>query len=315
MLRIMSRSSDTHEATSSTWPSLPYHEWKDTLETIHMWTQIIGKIRLTRAPMNNHYWQVVLYVTPWGLTTSPVPFDGRTIEFAFDFHRHVLEIRTSDGIEETLPLAGSSVADFYRRVLATLERMGSPVRIHPRPNEVERAIPFAEDSEHHTYVEEHAQRFAKVMSEVDRVLKEFRGGFLGKASPVHFFWGSFDLAVTRFSGRAAPPHPGGVPNLPDYVARESYSHEVSSAGFWPGGGILPEPVFYSYAYPEPPGFATARIGPEGASYHSTLKEFVLPYEQVRTASRPDALVLEFLQSTYDAAADLAQWDRQRLERQ
>jgi hypothetical protein len=295
------------------WPALPYPTWQPTLDTVHMWTQIVGKIRLTRAPAVNHSWHVVLYVTAHGLTTSPIPFGERTIELAFDFHQHVLLLQTSDGIEQRLPLEAVPVADFYQRVLEALATVGSPVRIHARPNEVERAIPFASDREHRTYDGAHMRDFFTALTQADRLMKQFRGEFIGKASPVHFFWGSFDLAVTRFSGRPAPPHPGGIPNLPDAVAREAYSHEVSSAGFWPGGGILPEAVFYSYAYPEPPGFADAAV-PEAAYYHPQLREFVLPYEAVRTSAQPDALVMDFLHATYNAAADRAGWDRAALER-
>lgn len=278
-----------------------------------MWTQIVGKIRLTQTPWVNHSWHVTLYVTPRGLTTSPIPYGTRVFQIDFDFIEHQLLLQSSDGRTRRLPLKPCSVANFYREVMAALHEFDYDVKISLLPNEVEEAIPFDRDEKHAAYDPEYANRFWRVLLQADRVFKEFRAPFIGKCSPVHFFWGSFDLAVTRFSGRTAPPHPGGVPHLPNAVAREAYSHEVSSLGFWPGNEAMPEPVFYSYAYPEPPGFAQARVGPAAAKYNTTLHEFVLPYEEVRTAASPEAALLEFAQSTYAAAADLGKWDRAALE--
>jgi len=279
-----------------------------------MWTQIVGKIRLAQTPWVNHSWHVPLYVTSRGLGTSPIPHGTRTFEIDFDFLDHELLIRTSDGTRRTLPLAPRAVADFYREVMGVLAELDLPVRIHTKPNEVERAIPFPQDREHAAYDSDHARRFWRILVQADRVMKAFRARFVGKCSPVHFFWGSFDLAVTRFSGRPAPRHPGGVPNFPDWIAREAYSHEVSSCGFWPGGGVVPMPVFYAYAYPEPEGFRDARVEPAGAFYSADLREFVLPYDAVRAAEAPDAALTMFLQSTYEAAAERGGWDRSALER-
>jgi hypothetical protein len=296
------------------WPPIPYGEWKDTLATLHLWTQIVGKVRLVQTPWVNHSWHVPFYVTARGLTTSPIPYGDRSFEIRFDFLRHRLQIETTDGGAETIELAPRTVADFYRELFARLRTLDLDITIRTTPNEIPDAIPFEQDRVHATYDAEQVTRFWRALVQADRVLRSFRSRFLGKSSPVHFFWGSFDLAVTRFSGRPAPPHPGGVPNLPDWVAREAYSHEVSSCGFWPGGEVLPKPVFYSYAYPEPEGFARATVGPAGAKYHSALGEFVLPYQAVRQAPSPDAALLEFLQGSYEAAADLAAWDRPALER-
>jgi hypothetical protein len=301
-------------ATADTdWPALPLEAWKDTSATLHMWMQIVGKIRLSQSPWVNHSWHVTLYVTPRGLTTSPIPDGPRSVEIAFDFIDHQLAIVTSDGAAGRVPLEPQSVAAFYGRLMKELERLGVHVGIHTKPNEVEEAIPFDRDEVHRAYDPEYAHRFGRVLVQADRVLKTFRARFIGKCSPVHFFWGGPDLAVTRFSGRTAPRHPGGVPNLPDRVAREAYSHEVSSCGFWWGGGPIAYPAFYAYAYPEPGGFAAAAIRPEGAFYSTDLKEFVLPYEAVRTSDSPDDALLAFLQTTYEAAADLAGWDRRALE--
>ena len=294
------------------WPALPFAEWKDTCATLHMWTQVIGKIRLTLAPWTNHSWHVTLYLTARGLTTSPIPCGQRIFEIQFDFIDHHLRIFTADGQLEQIPLEPRTVADFYRHVMAALKDMGIPVHINTTPNEVVDPIPFEQDDIHRAYNPAQANRFWRVLAQTDRVFKEFRAGFCGKCSPVHFFWGSFDLAVTRFSGRNAPPHPGGIPHLPDAVTREAYSQEVSSVGFWPGNEQMPEPIFYSYAYPEPAGFASAKVEPESASYNPQLKEFVLPYEKVRAASNPDEVLLQFAQSTYDAASTLAKWDREAL---
>jgi hypothetical protein len=300
--------------TDDTWPSLPLEAWQDTYATLHMWTQIVGKTRLALSPMVNHWWNVTFYLTPRGLTTSAMPYGERTFSVDFDFLDHLLLVRTSDGKMGSLPLAPRSVADFYKEYRALLRGLGLEVKIWPRPVEVERSIPFAEDHEHASYDPVYASRFWRVLSQADRIMQQFRGRFLGKCSPVHFFWGGCDLAVTRFSGRGAPRHPGGVPNCADWVMWEAYSHEVSSCGFWAGGGLLTEPAFYAYAYPEPPGFAEFKIQPREAYYHQDMREFLLPYEAVRTAENPDEAVLAFLQSTYEAAAELAGWDRRALER-
>ena len=297
---------------SETWPSLPFAEWKDTCATLHMWTQVIGKIRLALAPWTNHSWHVTLYLTARGLTTSPIPYGQRIFEIQFDFIDHHLRIVTADGQLEQIPLEPRSVADFYKHVMAALKDMGIVVDINTTPNEVVEAIPFDKDEVHRSYNPAQANRFWRVLAQTDRVFKEFRARFCGKSSPVHFFWGRFDLAVTRFSGRPAPPHPGGIPHLPDAVTREAYSQEVSSVGFWPGNEQMPEAIFYSYAYPEPAGFAAAKVEPEAASYNPQLKEFVLPYEKMRTAPNPDDALLQFAQSTYDAASTLGNWERDAL---
>ena len=296
------------------WPRLDYEAWKDTCTTLHMWTQIVGKIRLVQSPWLNHAWHVPLYVTARGLTTSPIPYGARTFQIDFDFVGHLLLLLTSDGAQRTLPLQPRSVRDFYHALFRELAALGINVSIRTAPNEVVDAIPFDQDDRHATYDAHSANRFWRTLVQSDRVFQQFRAGYIGKCSPVHFFWGSFDLAVTRFSGRTAPEHPGGVPNCPDWVTRDAYSHEVSSCGFWPGGALLPTALFYSYAYPEPPGFSAAVVGPEGAHYDGALREFVLPYETVRSAAAPDALLLEFLQSSYEAAANLGRWDRAALER-
>ena len=299
---------------NAAWPALPLASWQGTYATLHMWLQIVGKTRLALAPMRNHWWQVTLYVTPRGLTTSAMPFGERALSVELDFIAHRLTLRSSDGSERVLPLAEQSVADFYAGYMAALQSMGAAVKLMPRPVEVVTAIPFAEDREHCTYDADAAHRWWQVLVHAERVLQRFASGFLGKASPVHFFWGSFDLAYTRFSGRPAPRHPGDAPNCPDYVMVEAYSHECASFGFWPGGGAVTEPAFYAYAYPEPTGFAQRSILPKAARYDNDLREFILPYEAVRAAERPDDTLLEFLQSTYAAAADLASWDRAALER-
>ena len=297
---------------TETWPALPYATWKDSYRTLHLWSQIVGKVRLAQTPWLNHSWQAPLYVSPRGLTTGVIAHGERALDIEFDLIDQLLRIRT-DGPGETIRLEPMSVADFYEQVMAALDRLGVPVTIHPAPNELPEATPFAQDTAPRTYDGAQAQAFFRALLQTDRVMKTFRTGFLGKASPVHFFWGSFDLAVTRFSGRRAPPHPGGVPNLPDAVAREAYSHEVSSAGFWPGGPGCEGAVFYSYAYPEPDGFRAAKVSPSEARFDATLGEFVLPYEAVRAAADPDAVLIAFLQSTYAAAADAAAWDRDDLE--
>lgn len=299
--------------TSQAWPALPFDAWRDTAATLQLWTQVIGKVRLARTPWLNHSWHVTLYLTARGLTTSLIPHGSRFFEITFDFVDHRLRITTDDGAEWQMPLVPQSVAQFYRAVMDALASLNVPVEIDEKPNEVVDAIPFSADHQHASYDREYAQRFWRVLLQTDRVFTEFRTRFLGKSSPVHFFWGSFDLAVTRFSGRPAPRHPGGVPNLPDEVAQEAYSHEVSSAGFWPGGGLVDYAAYYSYAYPEPPGYRDAKVRPSAAVYHEQLKEFVLPYDAVRTATSPEAVLMDFLQSTYEAAADQAGWDRAALE--
>jgi hypothetical protein len=294
------------------WPDLPYPAWRDTVATLHLWTQIVGKVRLALAPWVNHGWQVALYVTARGLGTSPIPIGRDILEIEFDFIGHRLAVRTSRGEERALPLERQTVAEFHRRVMELLHGIGIAVAINDMPNEIPNPIRFSEDRAHAAYDAAAAHRFWRALVQADRVFKLFRSGFVGKTSPVHFFWGSFDLAVTRFSGRPAPPHPGGVPGLPDAVTREAYSHEVSSAGFWPGNDAFPRAAFYAYAYPEPPGFRERPV-PPGAHFDGTLGEFVLPYDAVRAAAAPDALLLEFLSSTYAAAADCGGWDRAALE--
>jgi hypothetical protein len=297
-----------------TWPALPYDAWSDTAATLQLWMQIVGKIRLVQSPWVNHSWHVTLYVTARGLTTSPIPYGTRTFEIELDFLAHRLAIATGEGRIAHLPLEPQSVATFYTRLMDALERLDIRVRIHRTPNEIADAIPFDRDETHRSYDPEYAARFWRVLVQADRVFKIFRSRFAGKCSPVHFFWGSADLAVTRFSGRPAPEHPGGIPNLPDRVTREAYSHEVSSAGFWAGGGPVPYAAFYSYAYPEPAGFANAPVRPSAAFYSQDFREFILPYDTVRLSASPDDTLLEFLQSTYEAAAQLATWDRAALER-
>jgi len=298
------------------WPPLPLEPWEDTCNTLQLWTQIVGKTRLALAPMQNHWWQVPLYVTARGLGTSPIPHGERTFEVDFDFVDHRLLVRTSDGQAGSLPLAPRTVAAFYGRYLEVLRSLGIEVQIRLLPNEVSNPRPFDQDDVHGSYDPDAARRFWRILVQADRVLKEFRGRFLGKCSPVHFWWGSFDLSCTRFSGRRAPPHPGGVPNLPDWVTREAYSHECISAGWWPGngGGAVREAAFYAYSYPEPPGCPQASIRPAEASYHAVMHEWILPYAAVLRAPSPDALVLDFLSSTYQAAARLGGWDQAGLER-
>ncbi len=298
-------------STGTVWPALPYPAWRDTAATLQLWTQIVGKVRLALTPWVNHGWHVTLYVTARGLGTSPIPIGNEIFEVEFDFISHRLAIRTSSGAVQALPLEPQTVADFYRQVLDLLNRIGIVVRINEMPNEVQNPIRFSDDSMHASYEPDAAHTFWRALVQADRVFKLFRSGFLGKASPVHFFWGSFDLAVTRFSGRQAPLHPGGVPALPDSVTREAYSHEVSSAGFWPGNDAFPQAAFYSYAYPEPEGF---RDWPITAGYfEAKLGEFILLYDTLRESAEPDALLLDFLTSTYAAAAEAGHWDRGALE--
>ncbi len=291
------------------WPPLPLNEWKETYATLHMWTQIVGKIRLVRTPLVNHFWNVPLYVTARGLTTSPIPYGAKSFEIDFDFIDHLLLVRCDDGATESLKLAPRPVADFYAALMATLRSLGIEVKIRARPDEVPEPIPFAEDYAHASYDPEYANRFWRILVRVDRVFKEFRARFVGKCSPVHFFWGSFDHAVTRFSGRRAPERPGA-----DSITREAYSHEVISHGFWPGGGAVEGAAFYSYTAPEPPGLKEAPVCPAAAFYSHDLSEFLLMYDDVRLAPSPEAVLMEFLQSTYEAGANLANWDRASLER-
>ncbi len=290
------------------WPALPWDAWSDTAKTLHMWTQIVGKVRMVQSKWLNHAWHVTLYVTPRGLTTGTIPHGERTFRIDFDFHDHLLVIETCDGERETLKLEPRATADFYAEVMTALERLARPVLINTTPNEIKDAIPFPEDRTHTSYDADAAHRFWRVLYQADRVFRAFRAEYHGKASPSHFFWGSFDLAVTRFSGREAPDHPGGLPNMPLWVAQEAYSHEVSSAGFWPGGDAFPEPIFYSYAYPTPDGFGDVRVEPDAAYWLQDLGEFVLPYEAVRTSADPDATLMAFLDSTFVAAAELGNWD-------
>ena len=293
------------------WPALRVQEWADTRDTLHMWTQIVGKIRLAKAPMVNHWWQVPLYVSARGLTTSAIPHGARIFDIEFDFCDHQLRIRSSSGEQRSVALEPKSVATFYRQTMAAMRDVDLEVSIRTTPTEVVRAIPFEDDHEHASYDPAAAQRFWRQLLAAHRVLTGFRSRFIGKVSPVHFFWGSFDLALTRFSGRTAPTHPGGAPNCPDWVMVEGYSHELSSCGFWPGGGD--EGAFYAYAYPEPEGFRQYPIRPDAAYYSDAAGQFLLPYEVVRTAPDPDRTLLEFLQTSYEAAAERGGWDRLALE--
>ena len=305
----------TSTPSTGQWPQLPLEAWQDTYSTLHLWTQIVGKIRMAQSAWCNHSWHVTLYVTPRGLSTSTIPHGSRSFQIDFDFLDHRLTIDSSDRARRTLPLEPQSVASFYVRLMRALDELELPVRIFTRPSEIADPIDFERDEVHRAYDPEYASRFGRILVQVDRVLKKFRGRFVGKCSPVHFFWGAPDLAVTRFSGRRAPEHPGGIPNLPDRITREAYSQEVSSCGFWPGGAPATYPAFYSYAYPEPPAFAQAPVQPDGAFYSAEMHEFLLPYDRVRESTNPDGTLLDFLQSTYEAAANLGRWDRARLERE
>ncbi|MCL1469186.1 DUF5996 family protein [Argonema antarcticum] len=299
--------------TDTAWPSLPLAAWQDTYETLHMWTQIVGKIRLALFPKINHCWNSTLYVTPHGLTTSSIPYGTRSFQITFNFIASQLEIETSDRTTKKIDLVPRTVADFYAEVMNALSELGIETRIWTMPQEVANPIAFDRDTQHAAYDPEYAQRIWQIFRQADRVMTKFRSRFIGKCSPVHFFWGSFDLAVTRFSGRRAPEHPGGVLNLADWVTREAYSHEVSSCGLWPGGGSVVEPIFYAYAYPEPPGFRDYPVQPKEAFYSLDMGEFILPYEAVRQADDPDAALLAFFQTTYEAAANSGNWDRSALE--
>jgi hypothetical protein len=298
--------------TAGIWPDLSYPAWRDTATTLQLWTQIVGKVRLVLTPWVNHGWQVPLYVTPRGLTTSPIPVGNEILDLEFDFLSHQLIARISRGEVRTLSLEPQTVAHFYRRLMDLLNGIGVAVAINEMPNEVENPLRFSMDQVHGSYDAEATHAFWRALVQADRIFKIFRSGFIGKASPVHFFWGSFDLAVTRFSGRRAPLHRGGIPGLPDAVTREAYSHELSSAGFWPGNEAFPRAAFFSYAYPEPAGFRDRPVSP-GAYFDTNLGEFILPYDAVRTAGEPDALLLKFLSSTYEAAAETGGWDRAALE--
>jgi hypothetical protein len=290
-------------------PALPLDSWKDTLATLHMWTQVVGKVRLELCPLVNHFWNVPFYLTARGMTTSAMPYERGTIEVRFDFIAHKLLLETSDGGMVAIALKPQSVAEFYKKFMTALADLGVTVKIWTTPCEIPDPTPFEKDNLHAAYDPEAVHKFWRILVWVDQILKEFRAGFLGKVSPVHFFWGSFDLALTRFSGRRAPERPGA-----DSITREAYSHEASSAGFWPGGGDIPGPAFYSYAAPEPAGFAERRVLPAAAFYHPQLKEFLLMYDDVRTADSPKTTLMEFLQSTYEAASESGKWDRQALER-
>ena len=296
------------------WPALPYAAWKDTRDTLHLWTQVVGKVRLALTPWLNHSWHVALYLTARGLTTSPIPWRGGSFQIDFDFIDHVLWLRTSDGQYRQIMLTPMPVAEFYASLMTALGELGITVELNTMPCEIPNCIAFDRDELHRAYDADYANRFWRVLAATHDVMARFRTGFLGKVSSVHFFWGSFDLAVTRFSGRRAPRHPGGVPHLPDAVAQEAYSHEVSSAGFWPGGGgPIDYAAFYAYAYPAPQGFADAKVSPAGAFYAKEVGEFLLPYDAVRAAADPDRTLMDFLQSTYTAAADLGKWDRAALD--
>jgi hypothetical protein len=298
---------------TSPWPALPFAEWSATRATLHLWTQIVGKIRLARTPWVNHSWHVPLYVTARGLSTSLIPYGPTSFEICFDFIEHALRIDVSDGQSYRVNLKSQAVADFYDAVMTALECLGIPVSIDQNPCEIQGAIPFGRDRDHDVYDPHYARRFWQVLVQADRVLKRFRTGFIGKSSPVHFFWGSFDLAVTRFSGRRAPPYPGQAPGVSRQIMLEAYSHEVSSAGFWPGGNGTDFAAFYSYAYPQAAQFRACAVRPTQAKYNEELDEFLLPYEAVRQSRDPDGDLLEFLQSTYEAAADCAHWSRSELE--
>jgi hypothetical protein len=312
---VMQHAFGTGVTARDVWPSLPLAAWQDTYSTLHRWLQIVGKTRLGLTPMQNHWWNAALYVTTRGISTSPIPFEAVSFDVELDFIDHVLVVRTSRGEMRQLLLRAQSVADFHGEYVALLESLGIHAGIWPVPVELPDTLRFDEDRTHMSYDRGAAHTCWRVLAQCDRVFKIFRAGFLGKSSPSHFWWGSFDLAHTRFSGRAAPTHPGGVPNCPDYVAREAYSHECTSVGWWPGtAGGIEEPAFYAYAYPEPPGYRDATVSPLGAYYHSGLREWILPYDFVRGDSNPDGALLSFCHSTYSAAADLAHWDRAALER-
>ena len=303
----------TPSPNTEPWPSLPLDAWTDTYATLHLMMQVVGKVRLASAAMINHWWQVPLYVSARGLSTSAMPHGTQTFQIDFDFIDHSLNVAICDGNQRSIPLHPRPIADFYREVMDTLRTLGVPVRIWPQPVEIAGAIPFDQDVQHTAYVPEHAHRWWQVLRQADRALAEFRSGFVGKCSPVHFFWGSFDLAVSRFSGRRAPAHPGGAPHLADWVMREAYSRECSSCGFWPGSGAVQEPAFYAYTYPEPAGYREHPVRPSEAYYSDALREHILPYDAVRRSPDPDRMLSEFFRSTYEAGADLGRWNRAELE--
>lgn len=298
---------------NSDWPVIPYPAWQETCEALHLWSQIVGKYRLAHTPWVNHSWHATLYVTPRGLTTGPIPDPGGAVALRFDFCDHALVAEAESGSRESFSLEPMSVAAFFDRTKRLVKAVGGEPSIHGHPNELPDVVPFASDTEERPYDRDAVQRFHRALIRIDRVFRRFRTGFIGKVSPVHLFWGSFDLAVTRFSGRPAPLHPGGFPNLPDAVTREAYSHEVSSVGFWPGGGGVDEAMFYSYAYPVPDGFTDAPVQPDAARFDAKLGEFLLPYEAVRTSTDPDATLMRFLETSYEAAAETAGWNRVAIE--
>lgn len=300
---------NSNQSTESDWPSIPFAEWQTTAAVLHLYLQIVGKYRLARSPWVNHSWHATFYSTPRGLTTSLIPDGDGGIEVQFDFVDHMVVGHSGDGKTAGFPLSPMSVADFYRQFVEMIENLGGDATIHGSPNELPDPVPFAEDTASRPYDSDAVARFHRTLVTVSFVFEDFRTGFRGKVSPVHLFWGSFDLAVTRFSGRRAPLHPGGIPNLPDDVTQEAYSHEVSSAGFWAGGGPVDDAAFYSYAYPAPEGFPDAPVNPEAAYFDKNFGEFILPYEAVRTSADPEATLMAFLESTYDAAASLGDWDR------
>jgi hypothetical protein len=297
------------------WPAFDIDRDSGTFALLHLASQMLGKLRVAHAPWANHGWHVTLLPVAEGLAMPPIAVGGERFELIIDLCAHAIVLRTSKGIRDTLPLQPTSIAELHRDLIAMLDRHGLPSSFNGRPNEVADAIPFAKDDLLRPYDRDSAERLRDALGRIVPVFERFRAGFQGKASPVHFFWGSFDLAVTRFSGRPAPPHPGGVPGLPDRITREAYSHEVSSAGFWPGGVIAADPIFYSYAYPKPEGFRAAKVAPAAATFDETLGEFILPYEQVRRSAIPETELIAFLQSSYEAAANLAHWDRAELERE
>ncbi len=300
---------------SNVWPELNWQDWSATANTLHRFTQIVGKVRMALSPMQNHWWNVTLYVTSRGLTTSPIPYKSISFTITFDFIDHALQIETSDGGRESFALNSMPVSEFYASFMAALKKLGIDVHIWVMPCEIADAVAFDNDAANCTYDSASARKFFYALVQADRVMKEFRSSFIGKVSPAHFFWGSFDLCVTRFSGRVAPPHPASAPNFANWAMREAYSHEVSSVGFWPGNGGYGRAAFYSYAYPEPAGFSDAKLRTKGAFYDQNLKEFILLYDDMRGAADPDKALMNFFEDTYVAAADNAKWDRKALERQ
>ena len=300
---------------SNGWPAFDVERDSPTFALLHLVSQMLGKLRVAHAPWANHGWHVTLIPVAEGLVMPPIAADGKRFELVLDLCAHAIVLRTSSGIRDAIPLEGGSVSSLHRALIAMLNRNGLPSNFNGRPSELPDALPFAEDDAPRSYSQHSAERLRDALARIVPVFERFRAGFLGKASPVHFFWGSFDLAVTRFSGREAPEHPGGIPGLPDRITREAYSHEESSAGFWPGGVTAADPIFYSYAYPEPAGFRQANVAPAAARFDQTLGEFVLPYEEVRRSANPEAELIAFLQSSYDAAANLLHWDRAALERE